>query len=577
MGARSSRSGASVSGYDSRYGARASAPGPLPADSTRGAGRSGWQPSGAGGGTPLGSVDPALMTLMRRLAYVDAGPSFADGFSGYGTAMGGPLPNVIRAHRDELRQASRGALDHMVIDVIGTLFDQILSDPKVPPQMARQIARLQVPVLRTALGDPSFFASRKHPVRRFVNRIASLGAAFDTFGDDAAQSVVTKVRELVQEVVEGDFDQIETYESKLRALEAFTQELARQEIAAQSAHTAELLAEKEDELRLRALYAQRLEGDLRKVTAPEFVRDFITKIWSQVLLRAAEHKGAQSELVQRLRRAGSELFLSVQPKPTPAHRKVFLAELPKLMQDLTEGMNLIGWPEAERRAFFGRLMPAHAEALKNTAVRQLDFNLMARQVQGALGKAFPSREDLKVEGSHLPVLTDEIESPRFTPEEAAKVGLVDEAAVDWKTPVAVDTARQAEEAELASAAAPLPPGTSSSNRAAVEALPVVTDVAEPTQGRSLADAVQIGFAYQMYLEGQWQKVRLSHVSPGRNFFVFTHGQRHMRTVSLTHRMLVKMCDTGRLRTYESAYLLDRATARARRQLAGMTGAGRVAS
>jgi hypothetical protein len=48
-----------------------------------------------------------------------------------------PLPNLIHAHRDELRQASRRPLDHMVIDVIGFLFDQILADPKVPPQMAR--------------------------------------------------------------------------------------------------------------------------------------------------------------------------------------------------------------------------------------------------------------------------------------------------------------------------------------------------------------------------------------------------------------------------------------------------------
>ena len=39
-------------------------------------------------------------------------------------------------------------------------------------------------------------------------------------------------------------------------------------------------------------------------------------------------------------------------KPTPALRKAFLAELPKLMRDLTEGMNLIGWPEAQRKVFF---------------------------------------------------------------------------------------------------------------------------------------------------------------------------------------------------------------------------------
>ena len=92
---------------------------------------------------------------------------------------------------------------------------------------------------------------------------------------------------------------------------------------------------------------------------------------------------------------------------------------------------------------------------------------------------------------------------------------------------------------------------------------------EPTRGKSLADHVQIGFAYRMQLQGEWQQVRLSHVSPARSFFVFTHGAKQRGTVSMTHRMLVKLCDGGRLRALENAYLLERATARARRQLADL--------
>ena len=91
--------------------------------------------------------------------------------------------NLIRAHRAELQQASRGKLDHLVIEVVSSLFDQILSDARVPPQMARQIARLQLPVLRAALTDARFFSSRRHPVRRFINRVASLACAFDSFDD----------------------------------------------------------------------------------------------------------------------------------------------------------------------------------------------------------------------------------------------------------------------------------------------------------------------------------------------------------------------------------------------------------
>ncbi len=510
---------------------------------------------GTRNGTLLGQVDPALMVLMRRLAYVDSQHTGND--MPYALSDGSdrtPLANVIHAHRDELRQASTGALDHMVIDVIGFLFDQILADPKVPPHMARQIARLQLPVLRAALGDPSFFSSRKHPVRRFINRIASLGAAFEDFDESGAKDFLAEVRTLINDVVEGDFDQIEVYEQKLAKLEAFVTAQNTQEVQAQG-DAAELLSAKEDELRLRQLYAQRLAGDLKDVAVPAFVRDFVSRVWSQALLRAEAKEGVDGALTQKLRRAGRELMLSVQPKPSSAHRKAFLAELPGLMRDLTEGMNLIGWPEAQRRAFFGQLMPAHADALKSPAGRQLDLNLMARQVEGALRRPTPSKDELKAVAA-LPVLHEELALPNLSAEEAQRVGLVQESAVNWDGKVDIDLNAQAEAAAI-------------SNEPAAPGLPAITGKAEATHGAELADNIQIGFAYQMHLNDDWQKVRLSHVSPGRSFFIFTQGSRHKKTVSLTQRMLLRLCETGRLRAFETSTLLERATDRARRQLAGI--------
>jgi len=518
---------------------------------------------GGGRGNPLGQVDPALMSLIRRLTYSEGGGGGGAGsdalasWADDGGVTGSLPPNLIRAHREELRQASRGSPDHLVIDIIGFLFDQILADPKVPPQLARQIARLQLPVLRAALGDPTFFSARRHPVRRFINRIASLGSAFEDFGDEGARAFLAKVRALVHEVVEGDFEQIETYEQKLASLEAFTAELAARDTPGQGAEAA-LLGEKEDQQRLRQLYAERLAGDLKDVSAPPFLRDFLSRVWSQVLLRASELGGSDGPQAQRLRTVARDLFLSVQPKATPALRKAFLAELPKLMQDLTEGMNLIAWPEPARRAFFGQLMPAHADALKSPGGRQLDINLMARQVEGALQRPLPSRAELR----HVPVtrLPEETMAAQFSPDEAARVGLVTEAAVDWQGQVDID---------LSAGPAEPPPDPAS----ALPGMPAANDAPEPTEGRALADHVQIGFAYQMHLDGQWQKVRLSHVSPARSFFIFSHGGRHRKTISLTQRMLVRLCETGRLKAFESAYLVERATARARRQLAALHGGG----
>jgi hypothetical protein len=514
---------------------------------------------------PLGGIDPALMSVIRRLAVSPntyAAPTAGGAVQPADTAGQPLLPNLIREHRDELRQATQGSVDHMVIDVIGFLFDQILSDPKVPPQMARLLARLQLPVLRAALGDPTFFSSRKHPVRRFVNRIASLGAAFDDFEDVQAQAFLSKVRSLVQGVVEGDFEQLEIYEQQLAALEAF---VAEQNAAPAGDDPAGLLAEKEDQQRLQALYAERLAGDLKDVAAPAFLRDFVSRVWSQVLLRAAERDGPDGALCERLRHVGRDLFLSVQAKPTPAKRKSFLAELPKLMQELTEGMDLVAWPAAERRVFFGQLMPAHAQALKAAASRQLDINMMARQVEGALAQPAPQRADLPP-AKNLPVLHDVLATPAgpspFSAEEATRVGLVDEAAVNWQEP-----APQAPlDIDLSQ--------TNNENTADIE-LPGLPAIVAGTEaaGRSLADQVQIGFAYHMHLQGQWQKVRLTHVSPGRSFFMFSHGPKQRQTLSLTYRMLVRLCDGQRFRAIENATLLERAAARARRQLAALVGTG----
>ena len=41
-------------------------------------------------------------------------------------------------------------------------------------------------------------------------------------------------------------------------------------------------------------------------------------------------------------------------------------------------------------------------------------------------------------------------------------------------------------------------------------------------------------------------------------------------VTLTGRMLSKLCETGRFRAFEQAYLIERAVVRARKQLATLT-------
>jgi hypothetical protein len=539
----------------------------------------GGMPMGASGlGGFQGSGGGEFNALIRRLNSVpylqgwggmDAGApgspaDFAGTFPGVpieGAGQGGfagPMMavNMIRAHRDELVRASGGAaLDQMVIDIVAALFDQVLSDPKVSPQMARQIARLQLPVLRVALQDMGFFSSRKHPVRRFVNRIASLSAAFDDYEQGVGQACLARVTSLVDDVTEGDFDKMEVYEAKLKELEAFIEEQNRQE-SVENAAVAALLSGKEADLRVQQRFMQVLKKELASVEMPEFVRDFLTQIWSQVQVMASARDGAQSTLAQRVKKAGRDLALSVQPKGSPQLRKEFLMKLPTLMKDLNEGLALIQWSEEAKQDFFSKLLPSHAESLKAQPQHDLTVRMLEAQLTKVDRINIPSREEAA--NDPLPASLDDIAQPptltvvtALSPEEIKQAGFVPEAALA-NEPLDIDL----------DAAGPADPSLLDID-INLDAPPV------PSAGAQLVHHINKGTAYQMLMQGEWKRVRLTWISEGRSFFIFTQGHQHKQTISLTSRTLAKMCDTGRFKAFEQSELIERATMGARRQLAAL--------
>jgi Protein of unknown function (DUF1631) len=504
--------------------------------------------------------DAQLLALLKRLTVLSTAdasntiPSTLHGDSKV-SSRPGALHNVIANHRDELRQAATGALDHMVIDVVASLFDQILSDAKVPSLMARQIARLQLPVLRVALIDSTFFSSRRHPVRRFVNRIASLAVAFEDFTSGPGREFHERVRSLVDEIVAGDFDQMHQYQQKLAALEEFVADQAKNDV--ESVHRApSLLDHREAELLLQQRFVQQLKAGLANAPMDDYLRDFITQVWSQTLMRVGLRHGPQSGMLKTLRTTGRDLVLSVQPKGTPADRKAFLVRLPQLMKELDVGLGLIGWPEDAKREFVTRLRASQAFALNQPPMRVLDYNLLSKQLEAVLATPTPTPDQAPQGVSAQPIL-EERATPAFTRDEAQRIGLLDETTVDWggKVDIELDAVEDADTAltELDINIDGLPP----------------PEPMEPTQGAALMDHVQIGFSYRMHFENRWHKVRLAHISPGRTFFVFTRGTQHEHAISMTARMIARLCESGRLRAFENAHLIERATARARKQLAAL--------
>ncbi len=529
----------------------------------QGAGMGGGQGGNrAMGGPLLGQVEAGMMNLLRQLsshAVPISGASLARELAAEASGMPLSQPaNLISEHREQLRQATQTPLDHMVIDVVASLFDAILADPKVPPQMARMLARLQLPVLRAALGDTSFFSKRSHPVRRFINRLASLACAFDDFAHEPGLGFLQRVGELVEQIASGDFEKVKLYDQQLDALETFVAELQQAALQASSEAgrgAAALLERKETQARQQLQYQQQLERALADLPLPEFLRRFLSRDWAPVIVHATAYGGEAQEL--QMRRMGKELAQSVLPKGGSPARRDFLTQLPVLVRGINQGLDLVGSPETVRKQMFADLLPVHAESLKTPALSPLDHNMLVKRIEAAFGLAVPDEATAQRATASLDIDLEQV----FAPGEASGVGLMAEAAVAWSGEVDIDIDLGADDAQLDAV------------DISIDGLPAA-EAPLPTSGVGLFDHLEIGCVYRMNTENTWRKVRLSHISAQRSFFIFTEGSKHPKTVTMTARMLRRLCESERLRAFESAHLMERATARARRQLAALLPAKR---
>jgi len=326
-------------------------------------------------------------------------------------------------------------------------------------------------------------------------------------------------------------------------------------------------------------------------------------VWGQAIVMASNRDGAESSHAQQLRQTGVALVTSIQPKRSPEDRKNFVVSLPGLMSELTAGMKFAEWPQAAQDEFFGQLISQHSGSLKGAMRSDLDHNMLVRTLQSAFRMPVPSAEEAAAEPEpEAAEAKAPIVEQHFSAAEVKAIGLISEEAIDWSRHPANEA--RAAVAKRAAVAGTAPP-SAAQDVSAIASSPTVgatgelsyptlsklqldepnpaagADAAaeEPVEspelapGLQLRDHLQLGFSYQLNLKDQWEKVRLSYMSPGRTLFLFSHGAKGRETVSMTSRTLARLCEGGRIRAHENAFLIDRATQRARQQLQAIGGHG----
>jgi hypothetical protein len=281
--------------------------------------------------------------------------------------------------KQSLPKGSLSRSDESTLDLLSRIFETVFLDDGIPQPTRELIQSLQIPVLKAALRDKSFFYEEAHPARRMIDLLSNIDHTPGKGGDDPMYQAV---RRSVDQVGRDQEGQPEAFAQAVAELEA---SIDAQERAAQAAIAEPISQALKQEKRVTAVrsaqraVALRVGGD----EVVPVVGTFLENKWTSVLTLAYTIEDDKPGAIDNATRTMDDLIWSVKPKATQEQRRALIARLPGLLTTLNKWLDAIKWQDAERLQFFARLAECHAAIVRApidaSPERQLELAVEAAQ------------------------------------------------------------------------------------------------------------------------------------------------------------------------------------------------------
>jgi hypothetical protein len=370
------------------------------------------------GALPISSTDlMRLLSHMQQRAPVQASDDFdlRDQLEGL----------LTRASAKAGKARVVGEVDEDVINLVSMLFEYILDDRTLPDSFKALIARLQIPILKVAVIDKTFFNRGSHPARRLLNEIASAALGWVEQDDTQRDSLYQKIEHVVQRLLNDFVDDPLIFSELLTEFLAFSgDERRRSDLLEQRTKDAEEGSAKAAMARREV--EQALNERLLGKTLPEVVVRLLQEAWSKVLMLTCLKHGVESAEWQAALATMDDLVWSVEVHEEPEVRMRLLGMVPGMLKALREGMASAAFDPFSTGEFFSQLEALHVQAFQrfkrslpeenptqDAASDQADVAVINEQQIAALAEV----------GIDLPLLDS---SPAEVAEEPAMMEVVEE-------------------------------------------------------------------------------------------------------------------------------------------------------
>ncbi len=282
------------------------------------------------------------------------------------------LDGALNAHHpgQVAGRRSLGEIDEDTLDLVFLLFESIVQGGDFPDPIKALVGRLQIPLVKLALLDKTFFDDRDHPARRLLNRIADAVVGWAEDEDRTPDSLYGRIERLVERII-AEFDRDLTLFARLDA-----------ELAAYLSHEAVRVRAIEANVCSIAAGRDRMASARRKAQAviderltrgprvPEVVESLLTEGWREVLFAAYLSGGEGSREWLTAVDVVDRLLWSVQPKIASDDRRDLLRGVPDLLRTLRGGLTAVAFDQRLLSRWFKELQALHLTALRGAAGSQ---------------------------------------------------------------------------------------------------------------------------------------------------------------------------------------------------------------
>lgn len=330
-------------------------------------------------GSPVDGVTIERSELMACLSQIQ-GTGFQGGFQeaafdgggGGGSAAGftrltTQVEGVLQQRAREL--GSLKQVDADVLNLVTMLFDFILEDRQLPSAMKALIGRLQIPILKVALLDRSFFNRGGHPARKILNELATAGIGWNPKAEGQRDPLRDKIESVVDRLLNDFTDNVALFQQVLDDFTHFMDlDRRRRELVEQRLRDAEEGRARQD--RARAVSSEIIEPLSSGRELPDPVPQLLDEPWSRYLQFLYLREGEDSDAWRMAVTTAERLIWSVDPSPvTPETRAELLRELPVIVDELRRGLHSISWDPFASDRLIRDLELAHVNTLQQLVLK----------------------------------------------------------------------------------------------------------------------------------------------------------------------------------------------------------------